>query len=520
MWTVSETPRRRHGAEGQGPSHELYQVRGAYRLSDGRLVVANAGSRELRFYDGTGEYLGSAGRKGEEPGEFRWIDSLFVVADDSLVVVENTRGPLLTVLDREGTYRRSFRLGVDRSYWVVGVFSTGEVVAMSGDVFRHIAPGRALRTSGSHSSVSVGTAGRSAICPSDTSERESATAAELPIATASTQAPAMPCHGEPDRLSAMNRTTLAVAVTVAANAVLAWWLKGDWEMGWLLWMTVVPVAGGALGLLAAAILRGRVEIVMPVGFAAGVVALWAAIATPHQWAGTDLARTERRAAALADSTHHVEARVRELLGAGVEVSGVQPTVAGGRVRKRPLRFLLEREPAVARLSVTFALGPARPLVLRLEGDSLTAPAAALDSARAAPWVIREAALARRFPAPALTVGGHGPWPPGDVVGVRVERGESDWSLLLVRVGGAAGLETVREVSGAESRAGLVRAAALAGRPVRDVRIYLSRGAGVTYLPAGRFDFIGLPEDRRASLRLVARVEGDEVRYETADWFDP
>lgn len=76
------------------------------------------------------------------------------------------------------------------------------------------------------------------------------------------------------------------------------------------------------------------------------------------------------------------------------------------------------------------------------------------------------------------------------------------------------------MSGADSRAGLTRAAALAGRPVREVRIFVSRGAGVTYLPASRFDFIGLPEDRRANLRLVARVEGDEVRYETADWFDP
>lgn len=318
----------------------------------------------------------------------------------------------------------------------------------------------------------------------------------------------------------MNRTTFAIAITVAATAVLAWWLKGDWEMGWLLWMIVVPVAGSALGLLAAVLLRGRVEIVTAAGTTAGVVALWAAIATPHQWAGGDQARAERRAAALADSTHRVEARVRELLGAGVDVSGVQPTVTGGRVRKRPLRFLLESEPAMVQLGVTFALGPARPLVLRLEGDSLTASPAALDSARMEPWVIREAALTRRFPAPALSVGGHGPWAQGDVVGVRLEHGESDWSLLLVRVGGAAGLETVREVSGAESRAALARAAALAGRAVRDVRIYVSRGAGVTYLPSGRFDFIGLPEERRANLRLVARVEGDEVRYETADWFDP
>ncbi len=318
----------------------------------------------------------------------------------------------------------------------------------------------------------------------------------------------------------MKRTTVAIIVAFAATAALAWWLKGDWEMGWLLWMLVVPVAGSVLGLLAAVILRGRIEIVTAAGSTAGVVALWAAIATPHQWGGADYRGAERRAKAMADSTLLIEARVRELLGVGVDVSGVQPAVAGGRVRKQPLRFLPEREPAVAWFNVMFALGPAQPLVLRLESDSLTAAPAALDSARMAPWVIREAALTKRFPAPALSVAGHGPWAPGDIVGVRLEHGETDWSLLLARVGGAGGLETIREVSGAESRAGLARAAALAGRPVHEVRIFVSRGAGVTYLPSSRFDFLGLPEDRRANLRLVARVEGDDIRYEVADWFDP
>jgi len=319
----------------------------------------------------------------------------------------------------------------------------------------------------------------------------------------------------------MNRMTLAIVVTVAATAALAWWIKADWEMGWLLWMLVLPAAGSALGLVAALILRGRLEIVTAVGFAAGAAALWVAMSTPHQWAGADPTQAERRAAALAGSTHLIEARLRELLGAGVDLQSVQPSVVGGRVRKQPFRFLPEREPAVIRLSVTFALGPNRPLMLQLdERDSLTATPEALESIRQAPWVIREPALTRRFPAPALSVAGHGPWTPGDVVGVRLEQSESEWSLLLLRVGGEAGLETVREVSGAESRAGLARAAAQAGRPVRDVRIYLSRGAGVTYLPSARFDFIGLPEDRRANLRLIARLEGDDIRYETADWFDP
>jgi len=320
----------------------------------------------------------------------------------------------------------------------------------------------------------------------------------------------------------MTRTVIASISTFAATAALAWWIKADWEMAWLLWTIVLPFAGAALGLLAALILRGRIEVAAGGGFAAAAATLWAAIATPHAWDDDeDRARAGERAGELAASTGLIEARVRELLGAGVDVSGVEPAVVGGRIRKRPFRFLLEREPAAVRLRVTFALGPARPLALRLEGDSLTAPPVLLDSARLSwPWVIREPALARRFPAPAFTVAGAGPWMPGDIVGVRLEHGESDWSLLLLRVGGAAGLETVREVSGAESRAGLARAAALAGRPVRDVRIDPWKAAGVSYIPSKRFHFIGLTGDRRTDLRLVARVEGDDIRYETADWFGP
>ena len=317
----------------------------------------------------------------------------------------------------------------------------------------------------------------------------------------------------------MNRTTVAIVVTFAATAALAWWIKGDWEMGWLPWMIVLPTAGGVLGLLAALILRGRVAIVMGVGFAAGAAALWAAIATPHHWSGAGLARAEQYAAAMADSTHLIEARVRELLGAGVDVSGVQPVITGGLVRKQPFRFMPEHEPAVAHFRVTFALGPSRPLLLRLDGDSLTAPPAALDSARQASWVIREAALTRRFTARAMSVAGHGPWAQGDIVGVRLEHSESDWLLVLLRVGGPAGLEVVRVVSGEESRAGLTRAVRARGRAVRDVRIYLSNGAGVTYLPSSQFYFIGLALNRRPNLRLIARVEGEEVQYEMADWSD-
>jgi hypothetical protein len=45
---------------GADTSTLLYQVEGATRLSDGRLVVANRSSNELRYYDARGQHLFSA----------------------------------------------------------------------------------------------------------------------------------------------------------------------------------------------------------------------------------------------------------------------------------------------------------------------------------------------------------------------------------------------------------------------------------------------------------------------------
>ncbi len=51
-----------------GPlEYQLFRVVSAHRLRDGRLVIANAGSHELRFYGADGRHLVSAGAEGEAP---------------------------------------------------------------------------------------------------------------------------------------------------------------------------------------------------------------------------------------------------------------------------------------------------------------------------------------------------------------------------------------------------------------------------------------------------------------------
>ncbi|MCJ7627151.1 MAG: 6-bladed beta-propeller, partial [Longimicrobiales bacterium] len=58
------------------------------RLDDGRFVVANYGSNEIRFFSSTGEFISSVGRQGEGPGEFQRIETLSRFGADSIAVYD------------------------------------------------------------------------------------------------------------------------------------------------------------------------------------------------------------------------------------------------------------------------------------------------------------------------------------------------------------------------------------------------------------------------------------------------
>ena len=108
-WQLSEAPLLDIGAVSGDSSTLLYQVEGAHRLSDGRIVVANRSSHELRYYDDTGNYLYSAGRKGQGPGEFDYIAWTASCRADSVFAYDiGTRR--LSVFDGHGKFARSVML--------------------------------------------------------------------------------------------------------------------------------------------------------------------------------------------------------------------------------------------------------------------------------------------------------------------------------------------------------------------------------------------------------------------------
>jgi len=103
-WSVSSTPALEIGAvQGGDPAALLDGVVGATRMSDGRIVIANGGTRELRFFSAQGQHLRSAGGQGQGPGEFRWLRRLGRIAGDTLIAADFRPGTLAW-FDAAGNY--------------------------------------------------------------------------------------------------------------------------------------------------------------------------------------------------------------------------------------------------------------------------------------------------------------------------------------------------------------------------------------------------------------------------------
>ena len=73
-WRIGETPAVSIGEEEGDPGEMLFDVRDATRLADGRIVVANAGTSDVRVFAADGTYLETWGRQGDGPGE-EWFSS-------------------------------------------------------------------------------------------------------------------------------------------------------------------------------------------------------------------------------------------------------------------------------------------------------------------------------------------------------------------------------------------------------------------------------------------------------------
>lgn len=109
-----------------GPEElQLVGVVGALRLPDQRIVVANGGTRELRFFDSKGSFLHAVGREGEGPGEYRSLDYIGLLGDT--IVVYDGRLLRLSLLDPGGHFLGSLSFSNVVFPYVVGSLDSGKI---------------------------------------------------------------------------------------------------------------------------------------------------------------------------------------------------------------------------------------------------------------------------------------------------------------------------------------------------------------------------------------------------------
>lgn len=136
QWALSAQPEVTIGVVEGDPNEQLYRVSDAVRLADGRIVIANAGTHELRWYGPDGRFLRSVGREGAGPGEFEGMGTLARYGPDSLLVYD-WRHRRVSVFDTAGTFARSFPLDLGSGRFAAGVafFPDGRALVSAGSSF-------------------------------------------------------------------------------------------------------------------------------------------------------------------------------------------------------------------------------------------------------------------------------------------------------------------------------------------------------------------------------------------------
>ncbi len=133
-WSVEAEPSLVIGAESGAPEILFSRVAGAVRLEDGRIVVADGQTNELRWFGPDGSYLRTAGGPGEGPGEFQYLRALHRCAPDVLHAFDlNWQARLYSL---EGEFLRSYRItepGRERGPYSLGCYPGGPIAITGWD---------------------------------------------------------------------------------------------------------------------------------------------------------------------------------------------------------------------------------------------------------------------------------------------------------------------------------------------------------------------------------------------------
>jgi hypothetical protein len=132
-WKVGGKPTLQIGGGVTDTNALVGPVAGAFRLSDGRVVVADRGAHALRWFSSDGTPMLAVGRDGEGPGEFRFIDGLLEIGDS--IAVFDPQLHRLSIFGPDGKFARLITLagkdGAPLGLRPLGRISTGGWIAVA-----------------------------------------------------------------------------------------------------------------------------------------------------------------------------------------------------------------------------------------------------------------------------------------------------------------------------------------------------------------------------------------------------
>ncbi len=110
----------------EGPeAFQLSNVSAASILPDGRLVVADGGSQELRFFGPDGLHIASGGGRGEGPGEFAGLSRIAVDSGGSVVAYDQALSRF-SRFSPDGGFLDSRQVDGSVSPYFVGALASGD----------------------------------------------------------------------------------------------------------------------------------------------------------------------------------------------------------------------------------------------------------------------------------------------------------------------------------------------------------------------------------------------------------
>jgi hypothetical protein len=131
VWRVDSVAVLEIGGDGREGPTEFANIVGVARLSDGRTAVANGGSNEIRYFDASGRFRRSVGRRGRGPGEFDRLSAAIRTADTVIGVDAQYR---MQAFGPDGTLLRSLArpalAGFTLVRWI-GFTSEGDGIVMA-----------------------------------------------------------------------------------------------------------------------------------------------------------------------------------------------------------------------------------------------------------------------------------------------------------------------------------------------------------------------------------------------------